>query len=429
MSDSIITSCEKKMTIPQFSGTCWFNALLMVLFFSDGLSGQMKKAISAMESKKISKSKMELLKILKQILNVSQNNSAKTIEAFYETMRPEKILETMHLHDKKLFYFDPNKSSGFKGESYISQFITLLNMQKKVLFLTEYKNEYYYSYMNTFDYRGILVKSKGEKTYKMDITTSLKKIRQHHKDNFNIKNIEIVIISKVYEIINEENKLDFVKISLKNTINDKISIADKYFNYDALLLGNNNMESCQKAHQIAGVTCKGERFLYNGWLVNKLPDSYLGWVVNKFTNSYLKKPYPCNLVPFDWNKDTKNFCIDSKNCKFTKDLKVDSMCYNIVSKMATKIYTLEAEQPTIVEVVKDNTSKDCPPNKILNPKTNRCVSKTGAIGKSLLSSGTNIKKTDTKQPPVKCPANKILNPKTNRCVSKTGAIGKKIMMK
>ena len=80
----------------------------------------------------------------------------KTIEAFYETMRPEKILETMHSHDKKLFYFNPNKSSGFKGEIYISQFITLLNMQKKVLFLTEYKNEYYYSYMNTFDYRGIL---------------------------------------------------------------------------------------------------------------------------------------------------------------------------------------------------------------------------------------------------------------------------------
>ena len=421
MSDSIITSCEKKMTIPQFSGTCWFNALLMALFFSDGLSGQKKTAISALESKKISKSKMELLKILKQILNVSQNNSAKTIEAFYETMRPEKILETMHLHNKKLFYFDPNKSSGFKGESYISQFITLLNMQKKVLFLTEYKNEYYYSYMNTFDYRGILVKSKGKKTYEIDIKTSMTKMRQHHKDNFNIKNIEIVIISN-YETINEENKGKFVKISL-NTINDKISIADKHFKHDALLLGNHNSNSCQRSHQIAGVTCQGKRFLYNGWLV---PDSYIGWVVNKFTGSYLKKPYPCNLVPFDWNKETKNFCIDSKNCKFTKDLKVDSMCYNIVSKMATKIYTLEAGQPTIVQ---DNTSNDCPKTKILNPKTNRCVSKTGAIGKSLLSSGTDIKKTDAKQLAVKCPVDKILNPKTNRCVSKTGAIGKKIMLK
>ena len=28
--------------------------------------------------------------------------------------------------------------------------------------------------------------------------------------------------------------------------------------------------------------------------------------------------------------------------------------------------------------------KDCPPDKILNPSTNRCVLKTGAIGKKLL---------------------------------------------
>ena len=61
MSNKVITSCEKKMTIPQFSGTCWFNALLMVLFFSDGMSSQMKTAINVLESKKISKSKQELL--------------------------------------------------------------------------------------------------------------------------------------------------------------------------------------------------------------------------------------------------------------------------------------------------------------------------------------------------------------------------------
>jgi len=60
--------------------------------------------------------------------------------------------------------------------------------------------------------------------------------------------------------------------------------------------------------------------------------------------------------------------------------------------------------------------KSCPPDKILNPATKRCVSKTGAIGKKLMEVVKNH-----------CPHDKILNPATKRCVSKTGVIGKKLM--
>ena len=61
-----------------------------------------------------------------------------------------------------------------------------------------------------------------------------------------------------------------------------------------------------------------------------------------------------------------------------------------------------------------NLQKECPKDKILNPKTNRCVGKTSIIGKKILG---------LKQ----CPKDKILNPKTNRCVEKTSIIGKKIL--
>ena len=58
------------------------------------------------------------------------------------------------------------------------------------------------------------------------------------------------------------------------------------------------------------------------------------------------------------------------------------------------------------------SSKKCRDNQVLNTKTNRCVSKTGRIGKSLLK---------------KCRDDQILNTKSKRCVSKTGKIGKKIL--
>ena len=75
--------------------------------------------------------------------------------------------------------------------------------------------------------------------------------------------------------------------------------------------------------------------------------------------------------------------------------------------------------------------KDCPPDKILNPATQRCVSKTGAIGKKLMASVIMEVKVNKNKPKVvvDCPPDKILNPVTNKCVSKTGAIGKKLMEK
>ncbi len=72
----------------------------------------------------------------------------------------------------------------------------------------------------------------------------------------------------------------------------------------------------------------------------------------------------------------------------------------------------------------------CPPDKIRNPKTKRCVLKNGKIGKtiinkkksvsSLSSLSNNIIKKD-------CPPEKIMNPKTKRCVLKNGKIGKMIL--
>jgi hypothetical protein len=57
-------------------------------------------------------------------------------------------------------------------------------------------------------------------------------------------------------------------------------------------------------------------------------------------------------------------------------------------------------------------NKNCPPGKILNPKTGRCVKVDGKIGMKL-----------SKQI---CPSDKILNPDTGRCVKLNGKIGKKL---
>ena len=77
-----------------------------------------------------------------------------------------------------------------------------------------------------------------------------------------------------------------------------------------------------------------------------------------------------------------------------------------------------------------NSKKICPENKILNPVTNKCVLKTGRIGKKILkdtNSFTHTKNTLISNGKKICPENKILNNVTNKCVLKTGRIGKKLL--
>ena len=98
---------------------------------------------------------------------------------------------------------------------------------------------------------------------------------------------------------------------------------------------------------------------------------------------------------------------------------------------------------------RNSTKKTCPPNKVLNPKSGRCVSKTGRIGRKLSESQNNKpvrRRSSSRRSSIQrrrssrrrsrsrssvnktCPPNKVLNPKSGRCVSKTGIIGKKLLV-
>ena len=74
------------------------------------------------------------------------------------------------------------------------------------------------------------------------------------------------------------------------------------------------------------------------------------------------------------------------------------------------------------------SKKECPPGKIRNPDTDRCVNKNGKIGKQILDKKSK-RKSKSKSQEKKCPEGKILNPETDRCVNKNGNIGKQILDK
>ena len=94
----------------------------------------------------------------------------------------------------------------------------------------------------------------------------------------------------------------------------------------------------------------------------------------------------------------------------------------------------KVRKPAVVEAPVANVAI-CPPDKIINPATRRCVLRTGAIGRKLERAMEAPVEPVIAAPAVAepaaaasdgCPPGKIRNPKTRRCVKRDGAIGKKL---
>jgi serine/threonine protein kinase len=95
--------------------------------------------------------------------------------------------------------------------------------------------------------------------------------------------------------------------------------------------------------------------------------------------------------------------------------------------------------PSLQDMMSNNKKhnqkkKECKTHQILNPKTNRCVKRTGAIGRKILRPQNNPKPNNPKPNAQKkgkqlkpCKTTQIRNPKTNRCVNRKGVIGRKIL--
>ena len=107
-----------------------------------------------------------------------------------------------------------------------------------------------------------------------------------------------------------------------------------------------------------------------------------------------KSSKPCNLARYDWSLDTNNICIDLKNCSYQKQTStkhIGDVCFNMKKGHRSYLYVRETlknivvqESPMKIKEKRLSKKKECSADKILNPVTNRCVYKHGAIGKRLL---------------------------------------------
>lgn len=454
--------CDSVITIPQTLGTCWFNSLLMMIFYSQNS----RKLL--LHYNNFNDKNDELNLIFKSLLYKSYIKNPEIFN-YLLLKSPQYILSLLNFtkitEDGKILQND----YGYNINFYIHTFLDRLNLEYLTLDCFDLKsNIFYTSISEMIKFRIVQEKNSYLKYYNYEnFRNEILRNQFLNKFNDKIKNeIPKYLIINLHPTSKSGIKLfisnnptlsnPFIfqnNIKNLNKLPDEINYKGYTYILDSVSLENYNSHQVPMNHAICGITCKNKKYVYNGWM--------------KITNDTamdklkLNNQYPCELMPFDWNiNKSNNFCLNVNLCKLDKVQynKKPVLCFSFNKDNRTIIYVLKNKdfksldhninsksssinskkeikekikeiKKEIKEIKDDKDYKDkCPENKIYNPKTKKCVLKTGKIGKLLLNKNSNTNTIKEEKQKDKCPEDKIYNPETKRCVLKSGKIGKLLVL-
>lgn len=331
--------CNKVVTIPQYSGTCWLNAILMCFLYSQHSRKLLLNDNTFINNKTVKGGK--LAKILNEILLHNYIRHDKIIE-YFNLIKPETILS--YIIPNKM---DVNKMT-IKGWVYFHFIPFFLDFIDKSYIILEHYNNNIYTGIQDLD-TGCIEKKIGVKS-----SIKCKQFKYIPQPEYICMNIWNVI-NNIYYANNIIKYGHLAKYQLNtyttdydglHEFKDEIYFNGQLYKLDSCILDNYNYN--KKKHSIAGITCKNNRYVYNGWLrITK--DPVMDVNGNKkpvvFTKAeyelFKKTSYACELMKYDWNiHDESTLCLKLEACGLDiyKKLQHNKLCFSFNQGMRTVIY-------------------------------------------------------------------------------------------
>jgi nucleoid DNA-binding protein len=385
--------------------------------------------------------KKDLFTLLKQVLDDKYLKTASRESDDYKMFSDNTftmILDLLYKENKYAFPYNPKTiSGGFNSEYYIGKLYKLLNVDYKMFDYNVSDDHLFYSYLN-------------EEFNSMEYRIVRKNIRTLVHDDRRFTYVDKDMVApQVLMVIAHDNKkftnfykyfFPYTVINGSDTKKNLTSLSEKIYyrgveyNLDSVILSNWNKR--KTGHAIAGITCKKNKYVYNGWTRSSMDPMMARTVITR--------NIPCELMKYEWNiKKHNDFCLNTRTCfpdilKTKKDAKKVDLCFNFSKGRRILVYirketavntSNENEKDTKIihrskspikpkiihrskSPIKPKTAKakavvkkSCPEGKVRNPETGRCILiKNAKIAKAKIV----VKKS--------CPEGKVRNPETGRCI-------------
>ena len=338
-------SCRDTVVVPQTNITCWMNALIMNVFYSEAMRDTViahrRHWGSGMPDNRYTR---ELISIFDQIVRLYKRPGGDD-NGFYDTETPEKILYLLNASNPTMFeyagirinskgeYVMRDGWHGYKTDMYARKLLTFLGIPSITLDANKLKT-------------GGLRLSLGNVHSRTSVSTG--------RDSKRVYSYRVKPKEEVGRIVQSAPPVIIVDIGRTNDWKKKTKVKKPSYYYfgglyrniphaikfgrhryilDTVALSNTNAgkqvmtkDGVKKigGHAISGLTCNGQRFIYSGW-ISKTKDTAIG------SNTGGDRKSPCPLMPFDWTTDQRDFYITSKICQvqFTPP-KPDSVKFNSV---------------------------------------------------------------------------------------------------
>ena len=439
--------CNKVVTIPQYVNTCWFNSILMALLYSQ----HSRKLLLHDNIYEKQKSTNKLYNVINNILLDNYISQEKAMK-YYDILKPEKIIGS-YLPDITQMNKKFMVLRGWFFYIYLPKFLTVLG--KTCMTLDRYKDDYYINLLKIFEY------------YKQSLVGNnvmIQVVRDYEKVLEEKGNPDYLIVNLLLDnntdysteinymmsqlqtesIFRKDPKLSSENMKLRNSgkrfkglenLENVIEYNGDTYVLDSCLLTNYN-NNTRGNHAICGITCKNNRYVYNGWMRTTNDPA----IVDKslFKNDNM----PCELMKFEWDVSNprNKFCLNPARCQLpTIDKTVNTdLCFSFGKGKRSLIYVkinkdFKSLNDTLKSSLKktDNDSKktdkdakktdkdvkkkECPEGKVLNPLTGRCIN-IKKTNKDAKKTDKDVKKTDKDVKKKECPEGKVLNPLTGRCI-------------
>lgn len=298
-----IKKCEHVFTFLQQGPICWFTAVMTALFSSQYLRLAIAKALPGLA--KVPWKAPIALDMAKILAGYDRRNAAPEL---FDRLEPHRFLEYLGSHNPNVFNAKLSASGGY-SELYLKKMLDFLETSH--LFVARHKSEDTAFVLSTFNYmfpqntdkrlrklsRGLL---NAGKHMKLKAPAVLVVLTEHIRERLTREAFEVY-----------ERALDATPIGIKGAMPNAHAPTIQYegwtYYLDSFILANNNTLVCQKSHAIAGVTCNGQRYMYNGWASSTRGNKAMGGV-------RVNRALPCPLMPVDWTK-AQNLVIDTRGCR------------------------------------------------------------------------------------------------------------------
>jgi hypothetical protein len=267
------------------------------MFYSDGMRKLWKPYISSWIKHPTKKIFVDMMTKHQKLQDIEYYN-------FFTEFTPEYILRALHKEQPSKFIDVPFvKVFGFESFLYVARFFYYLGF-----------TDFHVSFHSP---DGVL--HTDPKTIKENGKHHLKKMGFDFRKMQSTTAPKLLIV--LYNLFDSKQE-----VALKNTI----EYLGHTYKIDATTLTNWDIKSC--GHEIAGITCSKNKYIYNGWVMNSRDPTQKNGIFQKV---------PCALYPMDWATDTRHFCIDPMKCEYNNPVKNNvDMCFSFKLGQRVAFYVL-----------------------------------------------------------------------------------------